>query len=84
MDHACYVIKPLLVVLMVAARLINRVIDLGTMLILARLLSPSNFGLVAIAMTVVSIPRRLSNFLKRGTRAITGVQGLLLGMRFYQ
>ena len=42
-------------VLMVAARLISRVIDLGTMLILARLLSPSDFGLVAIAMTVVTI-----------------------------
>lgn len=41
--------------LMVAARLISRVIDLGTMLILARLLSPSDFGLVAIAMTVVTI-----------------------------
>jgi PST family polysaccharide transporter len=41
--------------LMVAARLISRVIDLFTMLILARLLSPVDFGLVAIAMTVVLI-----------------------------
>ena len=41
--------------LMVAARLISRIIDLSTMLILARLLSPSDFGLVAIAMTVVLI-----------------------------
>jgi len=41
--------------LMVAARLISRVIDLVTMLILARLLSPVDFGLVAIAMTVVLI-----------------------------
>jgi O-antigen/teichoic acid export membrane protein len=40
---------------MVVARLISRVIDLVTMLILARLLSPADFGLVAIAMTVVLI-----------------------------
>jgi len=42
-------------VLMVFARLISRVIDLGTMLILARLLTPQDFGLVAIAMTIVLI-----------------------------
>ncbi|HYP62314.1 MAG TPA: lipopolysaccharide biosynthesis protein [Acidocella sp.] len=41
--------------LMVLARLISRVIDLMTMLILARMLVPADFGLVAIAMTVVSI-----------------------------
>jgi len=41
--------------LMVLARLISRVIDLLTMLILARLLSPSDFGLVTIAMTVILI-----------------------------
>ena len=41
--------------LMVLARLISRVIDLLTMLILARILSPSDFGLVTIAMTVVMI-----------------------------
>jgi PST family polysaccharide transporter len=41
--------------LMVGARLLSRVIDLGIMLILARLLSPADFGLVAIAMTIVSI-----------------------------
>jgi len=41
--------------LMVFARLISRVIDLVTMLILARLLSPSDFGLVTIGMTVVLI-----------------------------
>lgn len=41
--------------LMVLARLISRVIDLLTMLILARLLSPTDFGLVTIAMTVILI-----------------------------
>lgn len=41
--------------LLVAARLLSRVIDLGTMLILARILSPADFGLVAIAMTIVTI-----------------------------
>ena len=41
--------------LMVVARLISRVIDLAVMLILARLLSPSDFGLVAIAMIVVLV-----------------------------
>jgi PST family polysaccharide transporter len=41
--------------LMVAMRLIARIIDLLTMLVLARLLSPADFGLVAIAMTMISI-----------------------------
>jgi O-antigen/teichoic acid export membrane protein len=41
--------------LMVVARLISRVIDLAIMLVLARLLSPADFGLVAIAMIVVLI-----------------------------
>jgi PST family polysaccharide transporter len=41
--------------LMVAARLISRFIDLFSMLVLARLLSPSDFGLVAIAMTIALI-----------------------------
>jgi O-antigen/teichoic acid export membrane protein len=41
--------------LMVVARLISRVIDLAIMLVLARLLSPSDFGLVAIAMIIVLI-----------------------------
>lgn len=40
---------------MVLARLISRVVDLGILLILARLLSPADFGVVAIAMTVVLI-----------------------------
>ncbi len=40
---------------MVVARLISRVIDLALMLVLARLLSPADFGLVAIAMIVVLI-----------------------------
>jgi O-antigen/teichoic acid export membrane protein len=40
---------------MVGARLISRVIDLGTMLVLARILTPKDFGLVAIAMTVIFI-----------------------------
>ena len=42
-------------VLLIGARLLARLIDLGTMLILARLLRPRDFGLVAIAMTVVSV-----------------------------
>ena len=41
--------------LMVVARLISRVIDLLILLVLARLLSPSDFGLVAIAMIVVLV-----------------------------
>lgn len=41
--------------LMVAARLLSRVIDLCAMLILARLLAPVDFGLAAIAMTMVTI-----------------------------
>jgi O-antigen/teichoic acid export membrane protein len=41
--------------LMVVARLISRFIDLLIMLVLARLLSPSDFGLVAIAMIVVLV-----------------------------
>lgn len=40
---------------MVTMRLISRVIDLLTMLVLARLLSPRDFGLVAISMTMISI-----------------------------
>jgi PST family polysaccharide transporter len=42
-------------VLLVGARLLARLIDLGTMLVLARILEPKDFGLVAIAMSVVSI-----------------------------
>ena len=41
--------------LMVGARLIARVVDLATMLILARILAPTDFGLVAIALSVVSV-----------------------------
>jgi PST family polysaccharide transporter len=41
--------------LMVLMRLLTRIADLLTMLVLARLLSPANFGLVAIAMTMISI-----------------------------
>jgi len=42
-------------ILLVGARMISRVFDLITMLILARLLMPSDFGLVAIATSVVTI-----------------------------
>lgn len=41
--------------LMVFARLISRMIDLITLLVLARLLVPADFGVVAIAMTVIYI-----------------------------
>jgi O-antigen/teichoic acid export membrane protein len=41
--------------LMVGARLLSRVIDLCAMLLLARLLPPVDFGLTAIAMTMVTI-----------------------------
>lgn len=40
---------------MIGARLISRVVDLGTMLVLAHMLRPRDFGLVAIAMTVIYI-----------------------------
>lgn len=39
----------------VGARLVSRVIDLCTMLVLAHILHPQDFGLVAIAMTVIYI-----------------------------
>jgi len=39
----------------VGARLISRVIDLVTMIVLAHILHPKDFGMVAIAMTVVYI-----------------------------
>ncbi|MGT2486453.1 lipopolysaccharide biosynthesis protein [Methylobacterium oryzae CBMB20] len=39
----------------VAARLSGRAIDLATLLILARVLSPADFGLTAIAMSLVAI-----------------------------
>jgi O-antigen/teichoic acid export membrane protein len=39
----------------VGARLVSRLIDLATMLVLAHVLSPRDFGLVAIAMTVIYI-----------------------------
>jgi PST family polysaccharide transporter len=41
--------------LMVGARLVTRLFDLATMLVLARLLQPTDFGLVAIAITLVSV-----------------------------
>jgi PST family polysaccharide transporter len=40
---------------MIGARLISRVIDLCTLLVLARVLRPQDFGVVAIAMTVIYI-----------------------------
>jgi O-antigen/teichoic acid export membrane protein len=39
----------------VGARLVSRLIDLATMLVLARLLRPVDFGLVAIAMTMIYV-----------------------------
>jgi O-antigen/teichoic acid export membrane protein len=39
----------------VGARLVSRIVDLGTMVALAHLLQPKDFGLVAIAMTVIYI-----------------------------
>jgi PST family polysaccharide transporter len=39
----------------VGARLISRIVDLATMIVLAHLLQPKDFGLVAIAMTVIFI-----------------------------
>lgn len=41
--------------ILIASRLITRCIDLGTLIILGRLLSPADFGLVAIAMSVIMI-----------------------------
>jgi O-antigen/teichoic acid export membrane protein len=40
---------------MVGARLVSRLIDFATMLVLAHILFPKDFGLVAIAMTVIYI-----------------------------
>src|ERR1700722_18245486 len=39
--------------ILIASRLITRFIDFGDLVVLARLLSPEDFGLVAIAMSVV-------------------------------
>lgn len=39
----------------VAARMSSRIIDLATLLILARVLTPADFGLIAIALSLVSI-----------------------------
>ncbi len=39
----------------IGARLLTRLIDLVTMLVLARVLAPREFGVVAIAMTIISI-----------------------------
>jgi O-antigen/teichoic acid export membrane protein len=41
--------------ILIASRLITRCIDFGALVILARLLSPDDFGLVAIAMSVIMI-----------------------------
>ena len=41
--------------LLVGARLVSRAVDVGAMLVLAHLLSPKDFGLVAIAMTVIYV-----------------------------
>ncbi|NOJ43707.1 lipopolysaccharide biosynthesis protein [Bradyrhizobium australiense] len=41
--------------MMIASRLISRCIDFAALIILARLLSPEDFGLIAIAMSVVMI-----------------------------
>jgi O-antigen/teichoic acid export membrane protein len=40
---------------MITVRLLTRCIDLGTLIVLGRLLSPADFGLVAIAMSVLVI-----------------------------
>lgn len=39
----------------VAARVVSRVVDLATIIVLAHILHPGDFGLVAIAMTVIFI-----------------------------
>ena len=41
--------------LLIAQRLITRFIDLGTLFVLGRLLSPGDFGLVAIAMSLILV-----------------------------
>ena len=41
--------------ILIASRLITRCIDFAALVVLARLLSPEDFGLVAIAMSVVMI-----------------------------
>jgi O-antigen/teichoic acid export membrane protein len=46
--------------LMIAARFITRCIDLAILVVLGRLLSPADFGLVAIAMSVVVIVEGVS------------------------
>ena len=40
---------------LIASKLVARCLDLATMVVLGRLLSPADFGLVAIAMSVVMV-----------------------------
>src|SRR3712207_6279647 len=40
---------------LVSARMVGRVIDFMTLLVLARALSPADFGLVAVAMTLIFV-----------------------------
>lgn len=47
--------------LMIVSRLLTRCIDLATLIILGRLLSPADFGLVAIAMSVMLIIEGVSD-----------------------
>ena len=42
-------------ILLVGARLLSRIMDLGLMMVLVRLFDPSYFGLVAIAVSVVAV-----------------------------
>jgi O-antigen/teichoic acid export membrane protein len=46
--------------LLIASRLITRCIDLATLVILGRLLSPADFGLVAIAMAIMFVVEAVS------------------------
>jgi PST family polysaccharide transporter len=46
--------------LLIASRLVTRGIDLATLAVLGRLLSPADFGLVAIAMSVVIVVEAVS------------------------
>jgi O-antigen/teichoic acid export membrane protein len=46
--------------LMITSRLITRCIDLATLVLLGRLLTPADFGLVAIAMSVIVIVEGVS------------------------
>jgi PST family polysaccharide transporter len=51
---------------LIASKLIARCLDLATIVVLGRLLSPADFGLVAIAMSIVMVVEAILELLFAG------------------